>query len=227
MLGSGQGPSLGPGLLTPGWDNVPMFSLIKYLNTFQLLYRSHWILVEFLNKNIFKEKILINSWVHTFQCVFYFRLKWLVSRDESQPLIWENFQLHAVQGASCKFHWKVILMLQIKLKSICKEEPAQPEMNSMAATFEQDLKKKLGRSKAEKVFRPWWDEVEDTLLNTLVILGMKILVFWSCFFRNILWRWNRHTLFLSCLHSCLKTLVFSLNLVKRWKKSQTYILFFN
>jgi hypothetical protein len=40
----------------------------------------------------------------------------------------------------------------------------------------QDLKKKLGRSKAEKVFRPWWDEVEDTLLNTLVILG-KIFIF--------------------------------------------------
>jgi hypothetical protein len=39
----------------------------------------------------------------------------------------------------------------------------------------QDLKKKLGRSKAEKVFRPWWDEVEDTLLNTLVILGKRFL----------------------------------------------------
>ena len=41
----------------------------------------------------------------------------------------------------------------------------------MASSLEQDLKKKLGRSKAEKVFRPWWDEVEDTLLNTLVVLG--------------------------------------------------------
>lgn len=42
---------------------------------------------------------------------------------------------------------------------------------NMASSLEQDLKKKLGRSKAEKVFRPWWDEVEDTLLNTLVVLG--------------------------------------------------------
>ena len=34
----------------------------------------------------------------------------------------------------------------------------------------------MGRSKAEKVFRPWWDEVEDTLLNTLVILGKNFNV---------------------------------------------------
>ena len=27
------------------------------------------------------------------------------------------------------------------------------------------------RSKAEKVFRPWWDTVEDYLLNSLVLLG--------------------------------------------------------
>ena len=40
------------------------------------------------------------------------------------------------------------------------------------ATLEQDLKKQiLGRSKAEKVFRPWWDTLEDYLLNSLVLLG--------------------------------------------------------
>ena len=39
-------------------------------------------------------------------------------------------------------------------------------------TLEQDLKKQiLGRSKAEKVFRPWWDTLEDYLLNSLVLLG--------------------------------------------------------
>ena len=27
------------------------------------------------------------------------------------------------------------------------------------------------RSKAEKVFRPWWDTLEDYLLNSLVLLG--------------------------------------------------------
>ena len=59
-----------------------------------------------------------------------------------------------------------------------RDEPAYClfKMN-MASSLEQDLKKKLGRSKAEKVFRPWWDEVEDTLLNTLVVLGKKTYSF--------------------------------------------------
>ena len=40
------------------------------------------------------------------------------------------------------------------------------------ATLEADLKRQiLGRSKAEKVFRPWWDTIEDYLLNCLVLLG--------------------------------------------------------
>ncbi|TRY70309.1 hypothetical protein TCAL_15061 [Tigriopus californicus] len=40
------------------------------------------------------------------------------------------------------------------------------------ASLEQDLKKQiLGRPKAEKVFRPWWDTLEDYLLNSLVLLG--------------------------------------------------------
>ena len=29
----------------------------------------------------------------------------------------------------------------------------------------------LDRTDAEKVFRPWWDTLEDTLLNTLIALG--------------------------------------------------------
>ena len=29
------------------------------------------------------------------------------------------------------------------------------------------------RSKAEKVFRPWWDTLEDYLLNSLVLLGKE------------------------------------------------------
>jgi hypothetical protein len=45
-------------------------------------------------------------------------------------------------------------------------------MSQNMNTLEQDLQKKiLGRSKAEKVFRPWWDMVEDYLLNALVLLG--------------------------------------------------------
>ena len=45
-------------------------------------------------------------------------------------------------------------------------------MTGNMTTLEQDLKKQiLGRSKAEKVFRPWWDTLEDYLLNSLVLLG--------------------------------------------------------
>ena len=49
-------------------------------------------------------------------------------------------------------------------------------MNANMSTLEQDIKKQiLGRSKAEKVFRPWWDTVEDYLLNCLVLLGKQSL----------------------------------------------------
>ena len=42
----------------------------------------------------------------------------------------------------------------------------------MASVFEGDVKKNLlERSDAEKVFRPWWDMVEDYMLNILVIIG--------------------------------------------------------
>ena len=60
-------------------------------------------------------------------------------------------------------------------------DPNDPENYNSAAsrqqtenmtTLEQDLKKQiLGRSKAEKTFRPWWDTLEDYLLNSLVLLG--------------------------------------------------------
>ena len=33
------------------------------------------------------------------------------------------------------------------------------------------IKEINSRSKAEKVFRPWWDTLEDYLLNSLVLLG--------------------------------------------------------
>jgi hypothetical protein len=29
----------------------------------------------------------------------------------------------------------------------------------------------MPRSKAEKAFRPWWDFLEDWLMNSLVLLG--------------------------------------------------------
>ena len=48
----------------------------------------------------------------------------------------------------------------------------------MAGVFEGDVNKKLlERSEAEKVFRPWWDTLEDYLLNILIVLGQIILHF--------------------------------------------------
>ena len=44
----------------------------------------------------------------------------------------------------------------------------------MAASMALDgdvRKSLLDRTDAEKVFRPWWDTVEDMLLNTLIALG--------------------------------------------------------
>ena len=42
----------------------------------------------------------------------------------------------------------------------------------MAAVNEGDVRKNLlDRTDAEKVFRPWWDLIEDYLLNTLIALG--------------------------------------------------------
>ena len=39
----------------------------------------------------------------------------------------------------------------------------------MTHLFEGDVKKNLlERSEAEKVFRPWWDTLEDYLLNILI-----------------------------------------------------------
>jgi len=54
------------------------------------------------------------------------------------------------------------------------------------ASLEADLKRQiLGRSKAEKVFRPWWDTLEDYLLNCLVLLGESSL---RDFLRGVLQR---------------------------------------
>ena len=42
----------------------------------------------------------------------------------------------------------------------------------MAAVIEGDVKKNLlDRTDAEKVFRPWWDTLEDYLLNILILIG--------------------------------------------------------
>ena len=75
-------------------------------------------------------------------------------------------------------------------------DPNDPENYNSAAsrqqtenmtTLEQDLKKQiLGRSKAEKTFRPWWDTLEDYLLNSLVLLGKSFF----CHDENHFWLHN-------------------------------------
>ena len=46
----------------------------------------------------------------------------------------------------------------------------------MAAVIEGDVKKNLlDRTDAEKVFRPWWDTLEDYLLNILIVIGRPVI----------------------------------------------------
>ena len=47
-----------------------------------------------------------------------------------------------------------------------------------AVAFDGVVRKNLlDRTVAEKVFRPWWDTVEDYLLNVLIFLGEISLSF--------------------------------------------------
>ena len=46
----------------------------------------------------------------------------------------------------------------------------------MAALMDGELRKSLlDRTDSEKAFRPWWDTLEDTLLNTLIALGKNVI----------------------------------------------------
>ena len=58
-----------------------------------------------------------------------------------------------------------------------KPSPQQNMSTLVSTSLEQDLKKQiLGRSEAEKTFRPWWDTLEDYLLNALVLLGKHLII---------------------------------------------------
>ena len=47
-----------------------------------------------------------------------------------------------------------------------------------AMALDGELRKSLlDRTDSEKAFRPWWDTLEDTLLNTLIALGNTQMVF--------------------------------------------------
>ena len=49
-----------------------------------------------------------------------------------------------------------------------------------SAELEGDVKKSLlDRPDAEKVFQPWWDSVEDYLLNILIALGQHNNIPWT------------------------------------------------
>ena len=51
---------------------------------------------------------------------------------------------------------------------------------TMASEIEGDVKKTLlDRTDAEKVFRPWWDTVEDFILNISIGLGEYFYILWS------------------------------------------------
>ena len=53
---------------------------------------------------------------------------------------------------------------------------------AMAAVIEGDVKKNLlDRTDAEKVFRPWWDTLEDYLLNILILIGQAKYLYMSRF----------------------------------------------
>ena len=45
------------------------------------------------------------------------------------------------------------------------------EMMASMALDGEVRKSLLDRTEAEKAFRPWWDTLEDTLLNTLIAVG--------------------------------------------------------
>ena len=50
----------------------------------------------------------------------------------------------------------------------------------MTSEIEGDVRKTLlDRTDAEKVFRPWWDTVEDYLLNILIGLGEHFYIPYS------------------------------------------------
>ena len=53
-------------------------------------------------------------------------------------------------------------------------------MVTMASEIEGDVKKTLlDRTDAEKVFRPWWDTVEDFILNISIGLGEYLYIHWT------------------------------------------------
>ena len=64
----------------------------------------------------------------------------------------------------------------MRISTVLILSPASSDLG-MATVLEGDVKKNLlERTEAEKVFRPWWDTLEDCLLNTLIVIGELIIL---------------------------------------------------
>ena len=61
--------------------------------------------------------------------------------------------------------WKTPKTIVVKARS--------DSIMAMAALDGDVRKSLLDRTDAEKAFRPWWDTIEDMLLNTLIGLGKR------------------------------------------------------
>ena len=64
-------------------------------------------------------------------------------------------------------------VLKEKFKIKAKIEQENEGLSTMTSSgIEGDVRKSLlDRPDAEKVFQPWWDSVEDYILNILIALG--------------------------------------------------------
>ena len=79
------------------------------------------------------------------------------SSDESQSVTFKVWVRKGEKSEMLQYMWKT-------------------KQTVMAAVIEGDVKKNLlDRTEAEKVFRPWWDTLEDYLLNILIVIGMKVM----------------------------------------------------
>ena len=66
--------------------------------------------------------------------------------------------------------------------------------------------KVLGRTKAERAFRPWWDELEDQLIYGLLTLGK---IQYSLLSRSDLFRLDDHLRKMFCGEILLRFVIFA------------------
>ena len=101
----------------------------------------------------------------------------------------------------------------------------------MASEIEGDLKKTLlDRTDAEKVFRPWWDTVEDYILNISIGLG-EHFIFFGLSLCGLYQKYNSgvvHVKFNNPFNNCACSCpIRPLPPLIRWGKQTFFVLFFN